>query len=427
MSRRCEEILHGTPSVPTQSSFDHPPGTTSGGHVRLSCAHRLVSDGPSVRLMDGLETTLLHIRTCPHPLASVRFMPSPQLASSPLRAQVGYSPSRLLPLTQFFLQLGASLHVLRRAMPRIPPVPWRRECTIAAYVLRRTCVNTRASPSPPRTNTAKLYSTPARTGRHLPRGCGAIEYRTQDRTLMDIVHGGVFTYSPRAAAMSSLAYPFVSVSGRPSRHVACIRTHIVPGYAPLDTRADLLPTPRALTSSCPAFLLPLARCLSYFRRLGGSGRACLQHIDWNPPLYTRFHAHRTDANSPDAEDALAMDSHSRTPSALSSWRRHGRLPHCTHSLRRYRAKSLTPTYMELRPCLRVTLTGLCASAFPKTQRARQFDFYLHRANSTPTRLFIAASRPVPLTQGAKVGALIIMATVQHPTRTCWGMRQACGS
>ncbi|KAJ7913392.1 hypothetical protein B0H13DRAFT_499219 [Mycena leptocephala] len=230
-----------------------------------------------------------------------------------------------------------------------------------------------------------------------PGGCGAIEDRTQDRTLMDIVHGGVSTYSPRSAAMSSLAYPFVSVSGRPSRHVAYIRTHIVPGYAPLDTRADLLLTPRALTSSCPPFLLPLARCLSYFRRLGGSGRACLQHIDWHPPLYTRFHAHRTDANSPDAEDALAMDSHSRTPSALSSWRRHGRLPHCTHSLRRYRAKSLTPTYMELRPCLRVTLTGLCASAFPKTQRARQFDFYLHRANSTPTRLFIAASRPVPLT------------------------------
>ncbi|KAJ7907155.1 hypothetical protein B0H13DRAFT_1879869 [Mycena leptocephala] len=32
-----------------------------------------------------------------------------------------------------------------------------------------------------------------------------------------------------------------------------------------------------------------------------------------------------------------------------------------------------------------------------------------------------------MTQGAKLGALVIMATMRHPTRTCWGMRQACGS
>jgi hypothetical protein len=35
--------------------------------------------------------------------------------------------------------------------------------------------------------------------------------------------------------------------------------------------------------------------------------------------------------------------------------------------------------------------------FPKPWCARQFDFYLHRANSTPTRLFIAAGHPVSLT------------------------------
>ncbi|KAJ7872235.1 hypothetical protein B0H13DRAFT_2349521 [Mycena leptocephala] len=368
-------------------------------------AHCLLSDDPAVSLRDGLESTLPDIRACPLPLVSVYSMPSPRFASSPL-----------------CVQLGTSLPDLWRAMPRAPLVP-------VPYVSRRTCISIHASSLTPRTNTAKLVDfrdgATSSTGPHpLLIDCVAYALNEQRRyESWNAVPGQAAvetegSFHPRRAPRQCL--PRASTPLYHERNSVRLLGICVTGgllSAPfLHLHADALPGCTLPTQRVSLFPMPACvshtMCLLFLRsqsRSDGSLPGCppprssarrtfslFEIVDMYArgvlPTFSPF-ALDVGRLSPRAQMQQSSTLHALLYADMGPSLLHPPIRSCAHVHERQYMHPHTyrPSASPSWPLAIVYVPVFS----PKPRCARPSDFYLHRANSSPTRRLIAAGHPVP--------------------------------